>query len=74
MIFDEYINYQTKVKLSVIASIIWIYFRTTECYKLIPRKSLLSVILVSVWVYLNYQDPLFLPIGLLILYLYGLLF
>ena len=74
MIFDNYLTFDDKVKISMLASIIWIYFRTAECYKLIPRKSIVSVLLVTTWVYLNYQEPLFLPIGLIILYLYGLLF
>ena len=74
MIFDNYLTFDDKVKISMLASIIWIYFRTAECYKLIPRKSIVSVLLVTTWVYLNYQEPLFLPIGLIILYLYGMLF
>lgn len=74
MIFDNYLTFDDKVKISMLASIIWIYFRTAECYKLIPRKSIVSILLVTTWVYLNYQEPLFLPIGLIILYLYGLLF
>lgn len=74
MIFDNYLTFDDKVKISMLASIIWIYFRTAECYKLIPRKSIVSVVLVTTWVYLNYQEPLFLPIGLIILYLYGMLF
>ena len=74
MFFDTYLSFDNKVKISILASIVWIYFRTAECYKLIPRKSILSVLLVTTWVYVNYQEPLFLPIGLIILYLYGLLF
>ena len=74
MLFDNYLTFDDKVKISMLASIIWIYFRTAECYKLIPRKSISSVLFVTTWVYLNYQEPLFLPIGLIILYLYGLLF
>ena len=74
MLFNKYLTFDDKVKISMLASIIWIYFRTAECYKLIPRKSIVSVFLVTTWVYLNYQEPLFLPIGLIILYLYGLMF
>ncbi len=71
MILDKYLNVEEKKMISIISSMIWIYFRTEDCYKLIPRKSISSVILVSLWVFLYLQDPLFLPIGLFILYLYG---
>lgn len=74
MLLDNYLSFDDKVKISMLTSVIWIYFRTTECYKLIPRKSIISIIIVTIWVYLNYQDPLFLPIGLIILYIYSLFF
>jgi hypothetical protein len=70
MILDKYLNFDLKVKISIIAGAIWIYFRTSECYKLLPRRSIISVLLVSIWVYLNYYEPLFLPIGLLLMYGY----
>ena len=71
MILDKYLSFDQKVKISIIAGSIWIYFRTLECYKLLPRKSIISVILVSLWVYFNYYEPLFLPIGLLIMFIYS---
>ena len=71
MILDKYLTVEEKKMISIISSMIWIYFRTEDCYKLIPRKSIYSVILVSLWVFLYLQDPLFLPIGVFILYLYG---
>jgi magnesium-transporting ATPase (P-type) len=74
MILDNYLSYNTKVYISVLSSGIWIYFRTSDCYKLIPRTNIYSVIFVMFWTYLNYNEPLFLPIGLLILVLYALLF
>ena len=74
MLFNKYINKNKKILISVIIGGIWIYFRTDECYKLIPRKNLISVILVIIWIVLNYKDPLFLPIGLFILYIYSILF
>ena len=60
-----------KVIISVICSGLWIYFRTAECYNMIPRLHLLPVLFVMVWTYLNYYEPLFLPIGLCILVLYS---
>lgn len=71
MILDNYILYSYKVLISVIASGIWIYFRTSDCYAMIPRQSIFPVIFVMAWVYLNYLDPLFLPIGLLVLVAYS---
>ena len=71
MIFDSYFNYNSKVIFSVICSGIWIYFRTSECYKLIPRVNIFSVLFVMIWCYFNYYEPLFLPIGLLILFTYS---
>lgn len=67
MILDKYLSFRTKVIVSVICSGIWIYFRTNQCYEMIPREQILPVIFVMIWVYLNYYEPLFLPIGLIIL-------
>jgi hypothetical protein len=71
MILDHYILYSYKVAISVIVAGFWIYFRTPDCYAMIPRESILSVLFVMAWVYLNYLDPLFLPIGLFILVAYS---
>jgi len=68
---DNILTYQQKVIFSVICSGIWIYFRTSDCYKLIPRKHIFPVFFVCIWTYLNYYEPLFLPIGLLILFAYS---
>ena len=57
MIFDKYLTYDNKIKLSIIAGAIWIYMRTTDCYILLPRKSIISVLLVSIWIYYNYLHP-----------------
>lgn len=65
------ISYQDKIIIATISAMIWIYFRTFDCYALLPRKSLLSVVLVGVWTYYNYQEPLLLPIGLIAIYLYS---
>ena len=74
MILDNYLSQDIKIVIALIFGGIWIYFRDDLCYKLIPRKNVLSVLLVLTWIYLNYKDPLFLPIGLLILYFYSNLF
>ena len=50
---------------------IWIYFRKLENYRMLPNRSLFSVLFVGFWIYINYYEPLALPIGLLILVLYS---
>jgi hypothetical protein len=67
MILDKYLKYDNKVIIAVICSGIWIYFRTSDCYKMIPRNEIFPVFFVMAWTYLNYYEPLFLPIGLFIL-------
>jgi len=74
MILDKYLSFDQKVKIAIIAGSIWIYFRTLDCYKLLPRKSIISVILVSIWIYVNYYEPLVLPLGLLAMYGYSKLY
>ena len=71
MILDKYISFQQKVIISLICAGLWIYFRTQQCYDMIPRGHLFPVIFVLIWTYLNYYEPLFLPIGLLILLIYS---
>jgi len=71
MILDNYLSYKNKVIISVICSGLWIYFRTSDCYKLIPRLRIFPIFFVMTWVYLNYYEPLFLPLGLLLLILYS---
>ena len=71
MILDKYISFHKKVIISVICSGLWIYFRTTRCYDMIPREHIFPVLFVMPWTYMNYYDPLFLPIGLLILIAYS---
>jgi hypothetical protein len=70
MLLDKYLSYNTKIIISLITASIWIYFRTAECYALLPRHSLFAIVFICIWMYLNYQDPLFCPIGILILVLY----
>jgi hypothetical protein len=73
MILDKVISYNTKVGISVVVAGFWIYFRTSDCYNMIPRLQLFPVLFVMGWTWLNYYEPLFLPLGLsaLILYAYG---
>jgi hypothetical protein len=74
MLLDNYLTYDQKVYISIIAGSIWIYYRTLGCYLMLPRKSIFASILVSIWMYLNYYEPLSAPIGLLIMVLYSLMF
>ena len=71
MILDNYLTYNQKVVISIICSGFWIYFRTSDCYKLIPRSHIFPIVFVMTWTYLNYYEPLFLPIGLLLLVFYS---
>jgi hypothetical protein len=71
MILDNYLSYNNKVLIAVICSGVWIYFRTSECYDLIPRLHIFAILFVMSWVYLNYYEPLFLPIGLIVLVAYA---
>ena len=70
MFFNKYLSYNNKVIIAVICTGLWIYFRTAECYSMIPRHSLFAAIFVMTWVYLYSYEPLFCPIGLAILILY----
>jgi hypothetical protein len=71
MILDNYISFEKKVYISVITAGAWIYFRTPSCYAMIPSGNFLPFFFVMIWTYLNYYEPLFLPIGLFILILYS---
>ena len=71
MLLDKYLSFDYKILLSMIVGSIWIYYRKYQNYKLLERKSLRSVILVSIWIYIHYYEPLFLPIGICIIYLYS---
>ena len=56
----------------IVSGMVWIYFRDGACYSLVPRKNAWVAIGVGVWIWLNMYEPLMLPVGLLILYLYSL--
>lgn len=68
MILDNYLDNQTKILIALVSGAFWIYYRKVQYYNAIPRKQILPTLLVVIWIYLNYQDPLFLPIGLLFLH------
>jgi hypothetical protein len=70
MILDKYLSFDTKVYIALVFSGLWIYFRTEQCYEMIPRHKIFPVIFVMIWTYLNYYEPLFLPIGLAALAIY----
>ena len=71
MILDNYITFDQKVIVAMISGALWIYLRTEKCYDLLKRKKLLPVILVIGWIYINYYEPLALPLGLSIMLLYA---
>ena len=71
MFLDKTLTYDQKVIISVICSGFWIYFRTSDCYNLIPRLHIFPIFFVMIWTYCNYYEPLFLPIGLSILIVYA---
>lgn len=71
MILDKLLTYDQKVAISVICGCLWIYFRTADCYQMIPRLHIFPIVFVGIWIYLNYYDPLWLPIGLAILVIYA---
>lgn len=70
MILDKYLSFHNKVIISIICAGLWIWFRTAECYAMLPRHSLFSVFFIMGWVYMNYYEPLVCPIGILILIFY----
>jgi len=71
MIFDN-ISIHGKIIFSVICAGLWIFFRTDKCYEMLPNHSLFPVIFVMGGVYLNYYDPIFLPLCLVLLFCYTL--
>lgn len=74
MILDKILSQNQKIIIAIISGCVWIYFRDDICYSAIPRMNIFSVIVTAVWIYLNYKDPLFLPTGLIALYLVSFLF
>jgi len=69
------LSYNQKVYICLLSAAVWIYFRDAACYALIPRRSIFSVAMTVVWVYLVFQyDILFMPLGLFVLFLYSRLY
>ena len=58
MILDKYIKFNQKVIISIISGMIWIYFRTMDCYKFLPRQQLFPTLFVGGWIFLNYYEYL----------------
>jgi len=56
--------------VSIIA-VIFIYFRTLDYYKSIPRHNIIASILVVIWSYATLTEPLFLLVGLVLLNIFG---
>ena len=56
--------------VSIIAGI-FIYYRTLDYYKAIPRHNLVASIVVILWSYATLQEPLFLLVGLVLLNIFG---
>lgn len=48
---------------------LFIYFRKIDYYKLMPRKNIITALLIGVWTYLSLQEPIIIIIGLSILLL-----
>ena len=72
MILDNYLTFSQKIIIALVSASIWIYFRDISNYKLLPRKSIISILIICFWLYLNYYEPLIVPIGLLIMYVYSI--
>ena len=70
MILDKYISYNRKVIIAVACAGLWIFFRTADCYVMVPRLHIFPAIFIMIWTYLCYYDPLFTPLGLAILVIY----
>jgi hypothetical protein len=66
-----FISFSTKVIFSVVVAGLWVFFRTENSDELLPTHSFFAVLFVMVGVALNYYDPLFFPLFLLLLFLYS---
>lgn len=61
------IPYATRALLSCAVAAVWIYNRQIDYYRILPRKHIIIAGIIAVWMYLNYVEPMSLPIGLAIL-------
>lgn len=60
--------------IAIVSAVVWIYWRDSACYTLLPRRNIPAAIGVGMWVWLFSITPLALPVGLLVLYVYSLRF
>lgn len=74
MLLDNYLTFNQKTYISIFTSMIWIYYRNLGCYALLPRKNIMASILVSIWMYCNYIEPLSVPIGLIIMCIFSIFY
>ena len=63
--------YATRAMISCVIAGIFIYIRKLDYYATMPRGNLGTSLLIVIWVYLNYMEPLALPVGLLLLNIFG---
>ena len=64
-------GYQLRALLSSIIAGVFIYFRKLDYYRTMPRQSITVSVSIIVWSWLNYLEPLCLPLGLVIINLVG---
>lgn len=70
MLTNSRVYWLKAIVCSFIASV-FIYFRKLDYYKTIPRFDIKACLAVFVWSVFVFADPLFLPLGLIILNIYG---
>lgn len=71
MTWNTFFPYPQRALVSSIIAGIFIYFRRLDYYATMPRSSVLVSLLVFAWAYLNYMEPIALPLGLILLNLFG---
>jgi hypothetical protein len=72
-ITNKYVRilWDQRILLVSIVAGIFIYFRTLDYYKSIPRHSVIASLAVIAWSYATLKEPLFLIVGLVLLNLFG---
>ena len=72
--FDKLnINFKKDKQIILICIIIgfFIYFRKLDYYTSMPRKSLLTSVMIAIWAYLSIKQPWFIIAGLVFLNVFG---
>ena len=64
-------NYWIRAFISSIIASVFIYHRKLDYYKSMPRKNLMTSLVIIAWSLAVLKEPLMLPIGLVILNLVG---